>query len=36
MKRVRPDKEDWQIVESKFRRSPKGKVEGYGLVCLPK
>lgn len=32
----KPDKEDWRIVESKFRRSPKGKIEGYGLVCLPK
>lgn len=32
----KPDKEDWRIVESKFRRSPEGKIEGYGLVCLPK
>lgn len=30
------DKEDWTIVESKFRRSRNGKVEGYGLVVLPK
>ena len=30
------DKEDWRIVESKFRRSAKGKIDGYGLVCLPK
>lgn len=30
------DKEDWTIVESKFRRSRTGKVEGYGLVVLPK
>lgn len=30
------DREDWRIVESKFRRSPKGKIEGYGLVCLPR
>ncbi len=32
----KPDREDWRIVESKFRRSPQGKIEGYGLVCLPK
>lgn len=32
----KPDREDWTIVESKFRRSPKGKIDGYGLVCLPK
>lgn len=32
----KPDREDWRIVESKFRRSPTGKIEGYGLVCLPK
>jgi hypothetical protein len=29
------DKEDWRIVEEKFRRSPSGKVDGYGLVVLP-
>lgn len=29
-------KEDWRIVESKLRRGPKGKYEGYGLVVLPK
>lgn len=29
-------KEDCQIVEQKFRRSPKGKIDGYGLVVLPK
>lgn len=29
-------KEDWHIVESKLRRGPKGKYEGYGLVVLPK
>ena len=28
------DKEDWQIVAGKFRRSPRGKVDGYGLVIL--
>jgi hypothetical protein len=32
----KPDKEDWRIVEEKFRRSPSGQVEGYGLVVLPK
>ena len=29
-------KEDYQVVEQKFRRSPKGKIDGYGLVVLPK
>lgn len=29
-------KEDYRIVENKFRRSGAGKVEGYGLVVLPK
>lgn len=29
-------KEDYRIVESKFRRSSQGKIEGYGLVVLPK
>ena len=29
-------KEDYRIVEEKFRRSPHGRVEGYGLVVLPK
>jgi hypothetical protein len=28
--------EDYRIVESKFRRSPQGRVEGAGLVILPK
>lgn len=32
----KPDREDWAIVESKLRRSREGKIEGYGLVCLPK
>ena len=32
----KPDREDWRIVESKFRRSAHGKIEGYGLVSLPK
>lgn len=29
-------KEDYQVVEQKYRRSPKGKIDGYGLVVLPK
>lgn len=29
-------KEDYQVVEQKFRRSPKGKIDGYGLVVLPR
>jgi hypothetical protein len=29
------DKEDWTIVQEKFRRSPAGKIEGFGLVVLP-
>ena len=32
----KPDKEDWEIVEGKFRRSGRGQVEGFGLVTLPK
>ena len=32
----KPDKEDWEIVSSKFRRSPNGRVEDYGLVVLPR
>jgi len=32
----KPDKEDWRIVEQKFRRNRDGKVEGFGLVVLPK
>ena len=31
----KPDREDWRIVERKFRRSHYGKVEGYGLITLP-
>ena len=31
----KPDKEDWEIVSRKFRRSSKGRVENYGLVILP-
>lgn len=29
-------KEDYQVIEEKFRRSPGGRVDGYGLVVLPK
>ncbi len=29
-------KEDYQVVEQKFRRSPQGEINGYGLVVLPK
>lgn len=29
-------KEDYEIVESRFRRSPRGRVDGYGLMVLPK
>ena len=32
----KPIKEDFRVVEEKFRRSRTGKVEGYGLVLLPK
>lgn len=32
----KPVKEDYEIVESRFRRSPRGRIEGYGLVVLPK
>lgn len=32
----KPDREDWVIVEEKLRRDPRGTVEGYGLVVLPK
>jgi len=28
--------EDYKIIESKFRRSPEGRIEGVGLVILPK
>jgi hypothetical protein len=26
------DKEDWTIVQEKFRRGARGQIEGYGLV----
>ena len=29
-------KEDYRVVEEKFRRSRNGKVDGYGLIVLPK
>lgn len=29
-------KEDYRVVEGKFRRSPSGRIDGYGLVVLPK
>lgn len=32
----KPDKEDWRIVEQKFRRRQGGQIEGFGLVVLPK
>jgi len=32
----KPTKEDFQIVESKFRRNQHGDYVGYGLVVLPK
>jgi len=31
----KPEKEDWAIVQEKFRRSAGGRIEGYGLVVLP-
>jgi len=30
------DKEDWRIIDSKFRRSRNGEISGFGLVVLPK
>ena len=29
-------KEDYRVIEEKFRRSPSGRIDGYGLVVLPK
>lgn len=29
-------KEDFRIVQSKMRRSPNGRIDGYGLIILPK
>lgn len=31
----KPMKEDYRIIESKFRRSPSGLIDGFGLVVLP-
>jgi len=30
------EKEDYRIIEGKMRRSPHGRIDGYGLVVLPK
>jgi len=32
----KPVKEDYRVIEEKFRRSPHGRADGYGLVVLPK
>jgi hypothetical protein len=32
----KPEREDWAIVQRKFRRSRAGIVDGYGLVILPR
>ena len=32
----KPTKGDWEVIMRKFRRSPQGRVDGYGLVVLPK
>ncbi len=32
----KPSKADWEVITQKFRRSPRGRVDGYGLVVLPK
>ena len=32
----KPAREDWEIVNSKFRRSTRGRVDRYGLVILPR
>lgn len=29
-------KEDYRVIEEKFRCSRTGRIEGYGLVVLPK
>lgn len=29
-------KQDWQVLEKKFRRNLSGRYEGYGLILLPK
>ena len=32
----KPPKEDWRIIRGKFFRNPRGRLEGHGLVTLPK
>ena len=32
----KPIKDDYRIIETKFRRSWRGQIDGYGLVILPK
>jgi len=32
----KPPKEDWNVLQDKFRRGPDGQFNGYGLVVLPK
>lgn len=32
----KPVKEDYRIIEEKFRRSTQGQIEGFGLIVLPK
>ena len=32
----KPIKDDYRIIETKFRRSWQGQIDGYGLVVLPK
>lgn len=35
--RMRPDQPNraWSVLETKFRRSPKGSIDGWGLKCFP-
>ncbi len=37
LRHLRPDQPNraYDIIETKFRRSPNGKIEGWGLKCLP-
>lgn len=32
----KPVKDDYRIIEEKFRRSARGRLEGFGLIVLPK
>lgn len=32
----KPVKDDYRIIEEKFRRSARGCIEGFGLIVLPK